>query len=313
VAVLAGVEAGRSVSPGESLDWHALTVHLADRGKGSVVLDRNRTIRLFSSPLEQLLGWPRDAVEGRDWAEALVPPAHRRAAAARIDRALSGALPAFESVTRARCERMFTLSFDSALVGPRDCQGLLLTVVGAQPVTSEDPAGVGEMEYEISTAAGTFGVLHALRTLGGTVARLDSRTPCYRALHGRDVPCSDCPAVGLTQSTSRTVTRRIDSRPEAYEVVAATALEEGRARVRLQRVSDDVVGSIQEARIRALGDRARLTERERLVLWYTLRGRSIAEIARILEISPRTVKFHHANVLDKVGAESRTDLFRLVF
>jgi DNA-binding CsgD family transcriptional regulator len=41
-------------------------------------------------------------------------------------------------------------------------------------------------------------------------------------------------------------------------------------------------------------------------------GRSLDEIARILGIAPRTVKFHQANVLQKLGADSRLDLMRLL-
>jgi DNA-binding NarL/FixJ family response regulator len=54
-------------------------------------------------------------------------------------------------------------------------------------------------------------------------------------------------------------------------------------------------------------------ERERDVMTYLVMGRAIEDIATILEITPRTVKYHQANVLKKVGADSRLDLIRLVF
>jgi DNA-binding NarL/FixJ family response regulator len=41
-------------------------------------------------------------------------------------------------------------------------------------------------------------------------------------------------------------------------------------------------------------------------------GTSMEDIASELAISPRTVKFHQANVLQKLGADSRSDLLRLV-
>jgi CheY-like chemotaxis protein/DNA-binding CsgD family transcriptional regulator len=56
---------------------------------------------------------------------------------------------------------------------------------------------------------------------------------------------------------------------------------------------------------------AGLTAREREVLELLLLGRSHPEIAIVLEISERTSKFHQANVLRKLGAESRMDLLRL--
>jgi DNA-binding NarL/FixJ family response regulator len=62
---------------------------------------------------------------------------------------------------------------------------------------------------------------------------------------------------------------------------------------------------------RAAGDGA-LSERERQVLTLLLRGRGVEDIATMLEIAPRTVKFHQANVLHKLGADSRLDLLRVI-
>jgi DNA-binding NarL/FixJ family response regulator len=56
---------------------------------------------------------------------------------------------------------------------------------------------------------------------------------------------------------------------------------------------------------------ANLTGREREVLDLVLLGRSHDEIAAALGISARTSKFHQARVLEKLGADSRTDLTRL--
>ncbi|HSS02333.1 MAG TPA: response regulator [Kofleriaceae bacterium] len=57
--------------------------------------------------------------------------------------------------------------------------------------------------------------------------------------------------------------------------------------------------------------RARLTDREREVLELLLLGRTHEDIADVLGISERTSKFHQANLLAKLGAESRLDLLRL--
>jgi LuxR family transcriptional regulator, quorum-sensing system regulator CviR len=48
-----------------------------------------------------------------------------------------------------------------------------------------------------------------------------------------------------------------------------------------------------------------LTPRERDVLLWLKCGRSTEEIAAILKISGRTVKYHVSNVIDKLGAENR--------
>jgi DNA-binding CsgD family transcriptional regulator len=50
-----------------------------------------------------------------------------------------------------------------------------------------------------------------------------------------------------------------------------------------------------------------ISPRELLVLKELAAGRSNKEIARLLEISPNTVKTHLARVYEKLGAEQRTD------
>jgi len=57
---------------------------------------------------------------------------------------------------------------------------------------------------------------------------------------------------------------------------------------------------------------AHLTPRERLILVEIVKGLSSKEIARALEISPRTVEFHRANLLKKFGAKNTAELVRKV-
>jgi DNA-binding CsgD family transcriptional regulator len=56
----------------------------------------------------------------------------------------------------------------------------------------------------------------------------------------------------------------------------------------------------------------KLTPRERLTLSQIVRGASSKEAARELGISPRTVDFHRANILQKLGAKNTVDLVRRV-
>lgn len=73
-----------------------------------------------------------------------------------------------------------------------------------------------------------------------------------------------------------------------------------------------MVSGVLEARIEALADQARLSERERAALRYFVMGCQLADIATVLGISLRTVKYHQANILRKLGADSRLDLLRLI-
>jgi DNA-binding NarL/FixJ family response regulator len=56
---------------------------------------------------------------------------------------------------------------------------------------------------------------------------------------------------------------------------------------------------------------ARLTAREREVLDLLLLGRTHSEIGLALGIAARTAAYHQANILEKLGADSRLDLLRL--
>lgn len=56
-----------------------------------------------------------------------------------------------------------------------------------------------------------------------------------------------------------------------------------------------------------------LSPREREVFELLLQGWSADEIASKLGVTSRTVRFHQTNVLDKLDADSRLDLFRMFF
>ncbi len=55
-----------------------------------------------------------------------------------------------------------------------------------------------------------------------------------------------------------------------------------------------------------------LTARERVALAQIVRGATSKEVARSLGISPRTVEFHRANLMRKLGAKNTADLLRRV-
>jgi two-component system response regulator FixJ len=78
---------------------------------------------------------------------------------------------------------------------------------------------------------------------------------------------------------------------------ACTALEEDqRAQSVVQNARDTI---------------ARLTPRERDVLTGLLEGRSNKAIGYDLDISPRTVEIHRANLMDKLGVRSLSEALRI--
>jgi DNA-binding CsgD family transcriptional regulator len=73
-----------------------------------------------------------------------------------------------------------------------------------------------------------------------------------------------------------------------------------------------MLGHLVKAKLGELAERGSLSARERSVLTLLVGGRSVDDIAMLLQISPRTVKFHQTNLLAKLHAESRYDLLRLM-
>ena len=55
-----------------------------------------------------------------------------------------------------------------------------------------------------------------------------------------------------------------------------------------------------------------MTRREREVLEQFSSGASNKEAGRHLGISPRTIEYHRANIMKKLGAKNATDLIRTV-
>ncbi|MDP3549641.1 MAG: LuxR C-terminal-related transcriptional regulator [Novosphingobium sp.] len=62
---------------------------------------------------------------------------------------------------------------------------------------------------------------------------------------------------------------------------------------------------------RAHADMIRLSARERQVLDRVANGESNKEIARLLNISPRTVELHRTNMMGKLGAKNAAEAIRL--
>jgi DNA-binding CsgD family transcriptional regulator len=69
---------------------------------------------------------------------------------------------------------------------------------------------------------------------------------------------------------------------------------------------------VLERRVAQLARSAALSPREQEVLQLLVLGRNYVEIGTALHITPRTARFHQHNVLEKIGAESRLDIVRLL-
>jgi DNA-binding CsgD family transcriptional regulator len=60
----------------------------------------------------------------------------------------------------------------------------------------------------------------------------------------------------------------------------------------------------------AQGDSSRLSPRERQIVKLVAESKSNKEVANILQISVKTVESHRANIMEKLGLHSVTELVR---
>lgn len=113
----------------------------------------------------------------------------------------------------------------------------------------------------------------------------------------------DLPPVLLAE-----VLRRIDVAVAALPARPHAALRELRAM--RQDLAAQLAAGIAAVAPRIPPDDVRLTTRERQVLRLLANGDRNKEIALRLGLRERTIKFHVANVLAKLGAQSRTEALR---
>lgn len=98
------------------------------------------------------------------------------------------------------------------------------------------------------------------------------------------------------------------------EVASLTALVRRQAAELCASPSGDVPERERDSseELRSFPGRGLLTERERAVLAHIIRGASSKEAACLLSISARTVEFHRANIMLKLGARNIAELVRIV-
>jgi DNA-binding CsgD family transcriptional regulator len=97
-----------------------------------------------------------------------------------------------------------------------------------------------------------------------------------------------------------------------FRVVTVRLVDAETVRVTVRCIDASLLPDLVDAKIARVAEANGLSDRERQVLRLLLRGRGVEDIATMLEIAPRTVKFHQANVLQKLAADSRLDLLRVV-
>jgi PAS domain S-box-containing protein len=302
------------------MDWAAISRVLAEQVEQPLaIVDGSRAIRLINRAMEQVLGSSRAEVEGTAWADVFKAANSGASEIDWITLGLHGALREHEATLETKTGDALSVQFELALVGHGAEQALLVQASRVLPLTGFRSGTLPEdVDYAISLTGGDFGKLAHLSTNGRSLALLEPDRRCYSALYGRTSPCEDCPLQRSHEGTGPWRTFRARSTTSAegatthFEVVTAERVHEGIAWLHLRVLGEDVLRNIYDLKLQALAQRHGLTSREQEVLKYLVMGHSLAAIARSLGVAPRTIKYHQANALEKLGVKSRADLMRLL-
>ena len=166
-----------------------------------------------------------------------------------------------------------------------------------------------QLGYEVTSARRDFGRLLAVYNNGTRLPTLGVR--CYEQFAGFDAPCGGCPVQELRGGSAQAA-GVLHGLSLPQWVAHAQRISPSVALVRGVPLEEPHVSRVVRGRIERAVDKARLSSREQSVLDLLLLGRSLDQIADLLGITPRTVRFHVGNILTKFGADSRADLVRLL-
>jgi DNA-binding CsgD family transcriptional regulator len=117
-------------------------------------------------------------------------------------------------------------------------------------------------------------------------------------------PLKDCTAINVLD-VARVHQYSIARRGGEWEFLETPELRQAKAEIARLHGALDVLS-------RPFPGHEKLTPRERLALAHIVRGASSKETGRILGVSPRTIEFHRANIMKKLGAKNTADLVRKV-
>jgi PAS domain S-box-containing protein len=295
-----------------TVDWSAIAHLFSERlEKPTFVLDRQGLLRLFSAGMERLMGWRRHDLLGKPWTTCFSPAGDAEQGRWCLDEAMRGAFRQADCTATTGDGRKLILDLTLEPVGQGRAAGLVCTVEESRDAVDDAPPRfAGDVHYEIDSSSERFGVV--LRQWGAGELSLVGRL-CYEALHARPRPCEGCPATQVLTFGRITKVVRPTDESSPFRIVTAERLGDQRVRLSVRTIDEVILGGLVQAKIAQLAERSSLSEREREVLNLLVLGRSAHDIAHVLAISPRTVKFHQANVLAKLGADSKVDLLRLIF
>jgi PAS domain S-box-containing protein len=289
------------------MDWHAFAAALAEEIPEPVIaLARDGRIRFVNRAAEELLGGTSCELLSRDFAERCADP-H----AARLDAVLEGAARRLHGeLVTVDGRHLDVRAGASAVLVEERLAVIVLRVESAIPLRLTTAGERRSLDYAVSIDPRDFGTLvplaHATAVDGYVAGQR-----CWELVGRRDL-CPDCPLRHDGEPWPRTAVRRRGGAAGCMELVQARLVSSTLAEVSVRTIDASTFTRMFETRVSGIAQDADLSPREAAVFRYLVMGRSLDDVATIMDITKRTVKHHQSNVLRKLGADSRGDLVRLV-
>lgn len=295
------------------MDWTSIAELLAEREPHPVaIVDGDLVIRGVNGAWEELFGFSRDEAVGRRWSELLSPGEMAEIGTSQLRAALRGEHDTFEAWCTDAAGAPLMVDLEGTRTGGEREPALVLVARSHRRSLKSAPISAARFRVEFDADRARFGRVRRVEVDGATYEP-EPGARCYELLHGRDLPCGDCPALlGKPELWPRAAVLEGGEADGTFRLQMEQRIGSDRVEAVVTTVTEQAVGPLVQARLMRLADEARLTEREREVLGYLVLGRTADEIGQFLNVAARTVKFHQANILNKLGADSRVDLVRLL-
>jgi PAS domain S-box-containing protein len=294
------------------MDWETIVSNIA-HAQPALVVDGAQRVRFLNQPMETLLGWSADELSSRSWVTVCVAQGERASARQLIAEGMNGGTTNGEMHLKTRGGRRLAAKVELAPQSQGRVRGLVIVAreVG-DSVAPHRPAR--DCSFEVARGASHGGLVQAVRFLDPSLDGSEYVGLPFDVLlreAGSAEAHGSVNSVIEAQSThaAQVLLHDVD---DGFHIVSARVLGGDIVRVTVRCVDSHMLPDLVDAKVARVAEANGLSDRERQVLQLLLRGRGVEDIATMLEIAPRTVKFHQANVLQKLGADSRLDLLRVV-
>lgn len=281
---------------------------IEDLPSPALVIADTEELTLANTPARLLFGMEASGAPTR--LKDLMPPFAREPAREDLRQVREGREKRFSWVLR-RLDEDLALEVWGRLrpVGSSPAQAVVVVVEAHRELRGILAADTSEeFRFVIHATPQSFGeIVETWQTGPGALLRGQH---CFQGLYGADAPCPRCPAATDRSSAIEAFPRPND--PAHVVLCRAERIAPDLTSIAERFFDARVLGALLEARFEQVALLSGLSIREREVLRLIVLGRSYKEIAGLLGIAERTVRFHVSNLLNKLGADSRADLLRVL-